>query len=117
MRTHKFTSYNESGLFETESSELNSSAESTLSNLAKGLKIAKGIKAQLNGYTDNTGSKAYNNRLSTKRAKAVADFLISKGVMKDQISTEGFGESNPVATNETDSGKAKNRRVEFQFSK
>jgi outer membrane protein OmpA-like peptidoglycan-associated protein len=103
--------------FETESSELNSSDKSTLSNLAKGLKIAKGIKVQLNGYTDNTGSEAYNKRLSTKRAKAVADFLISKGVMKSQISTEGFGENNPVATNETDSGKAKNRRVELQFSK
>lgn len=70
-------------------------------------------KVKLTGYTDNQGSDAYNLALSLKRAKAVAAYLTSKGISGARIVTEGKGSANPVASNDTEEGKAQNRRVEF----
>jgi OOP family OmpA-OmpF porin len=66
------------------------------------------------GHTDSIGSEAYNNRLSVARAEAVKNFLVSKGVEKNRVYTEGKGESSPVATNQTAEGRSKNRRVEVE---
>jgi OOP family OmpA-OmpF porin len=66
------------------------------------------------GHTDSIGSNAYNTRLSTARANAVKDYLVSKGVEKNRVYTEGKGESQPVADNRTREGRAKNRRVEIE---
>ncbi len=65
------------------------------------------------GYTDSTGSKAYNMKLSERRAEAVKAYLVSKGVAADRITTKGEGEANPVASNKTNEGRAQNRRVEI----
>lgn len=70
----------------------------------------------INGHTDSMGTADYNKRLSAKRAKAVADFLIEIGISRHRISWEGHGNSNPVATNDTEKGRRKNRRVEFVIS-
>ena len=66
------------------------------------------------GHTDSVGSDAYNQTLSTKRADAVKAYLVSKGVEKNRIYTEGKGESSPIADNKTKEGQAKNRRVEVE---
>ena len=66
------------------------------------------------GHTDAIGTDAYNQKLSVKRSEAVKAYLVSKGIEKNRVYTEGKGESQPVADNKTDAGRAKNRRVEIE---
>jgi OOP family OmpA-OmpF porin len=66
------------------------------------------------GHTDSVGSDAYNQRLSVRRAEAVKAYLVSKGIERNRIYTEGKGEKQPVADNRTAEGRAKNRRVEVE---
>ena len=66
------------------------------------------------GHTDSTGNAAYNLALSTRRANAVKDYLVSKGIEKNRVYTEGKGLTQPVADNRTREGRAKNRRVEIE---
>lgn len=73
----------------------------------------KGIQLKLAGHTDNIGSDAANMTLSKNRADAVKKYMINKGVNSLKIESEGFGESKPIESNKTASGRQKNRRVEF----
>ncbi|MDF2466245.1 MAG: hypothetical protein K0Q43_4480, partial [Ramlibacter sp.] len=66
------------------------------------------------GHTDSVGTDAYNQRLSVRRAEAVKAYLVSKGIEKNRVYTEGKGEKQPVADNKTAEGRAKNRRVEIE---
>ena len=66
------------------------------------------------GHTDNVGSDVYNQKLAVKRAESVKAYLVSKGIEKNRIYTEGKGEKQPVADNKTSEGRAKNRRVEIE---
>ena len=66
------------------------------------------------GHTDATGSDAYNQKLSVRRSEAVKAYLVSKGIEKNRVYTEGKGESQPVADNKTNDGRSKNRRVEIE---
>jgi OOP family OmpA-OmpF porin len=66
------------------------------------------------GHTDSVGSDAYNQKLSVRRSEAVKSYLVSKGVEKNRVYTEGKGEKQPVADNKTKEGRAKNRRVEIE---
>ena len=66
------------------------------------------------GHTDSVGSDVYNQKLSVKRAESVKAYLVSKGIEKNRIYTEGKGEKQPVADNKTNEGRAKNRRVEIE---
>lgn len=68
------------------------------------------------GHTDSIGTEAYNKKLSLRRAEAVKAYMVSKGVPADLIKVEGMGESQPIASNKTREGRAKNRRVEIEFS-
>lgn len=66
------------------------------------------------GHTDSVGSDAYNQKLSVKRSDAVKAYLVSKGIEKNRVYTEGKGEKQPVADNKTAAGRSKNRRVEIE---
>lgn len=66
------------------------------------------------GHTDSTGPASYNQTLSVKRAETVKAYLVSKGIEKNRVYTEGKGEMQPVADNSTSAGRAKNRRVEIE---
>jgi OOP family OmpA-OmpF porin len=73
----------------------------------------KGISLEV-GHTDSVGSDAYNQKLSVKRAESVKAYLVTKGIEKNRVYTEGKGEKQPVADNKTAEGRAKNRRVEIE---
>ena len=70
----------------------------------------------IEGHTDNTGTDIANMNLSEKRANAIAQYLISKGIVKERIATKGFGASKPIADNNTQAGRAKNRRTSFTIT-
>lgn len=73
------------------------------------------MKIEIGGHTDGHGSLDYNQRLSENRARAVVDFLISKGIDPKRLQYKGFGKTRPIASNATDEGRARNRRVEFKI--
>jgi outer membrane protein OmpA-like peptidoglycan-associated protein len=79
------------------------------------MKEKSGLKVQLAGHTDDTGEDAQNLTLSQKRADAVLKYLQSKGVAASRLSAKGFGEAQPVVTNDSDENRAKNRRTEFRI--
>lgn len=71
------------------------------------------VHVAIHGFTDSIGSEAYNLKLSQRRADAVRDFLVKKGVSASRLTTKGFGKADPVASNDTPEGRAQNRRVEL----
>jgi OmpA-OmpF porin, OOP family len=100
--------------FANDSAELTPQDQAELDQLATVLLNPKlrFAAAEIDGYTDNVGDAAYNQKLSQQRADAVANYLKSKGVvLGDQFSTKGLGAENPIADNATDEGRAQNRRV------
>jgi outer membrane protein OmpA-like peptidoglycan-associated protein len=99
--------------FDVNKSSLNSAAQQTLSPIATWLKGESARKVSVVGYADSTGSDSYNVKLSERRAKAVKDFLVESGASADKITTRGMGEANPIAKNDNEAGREKNRRVEI----
>ena len=88
--------------------------QATLDQVAQTLTAYNQTYIDVLGHTDSTGSDAYNQGLSERRAQSVASYLTSRGVQPARIATRGFGESAPIATNATDEGRAENRRVEIK---
>ena len=84
-----------------------------LERLIKLLKDIPTLKIEIGGHTDSKGTDDYNLSLSAKRAKSVVDYLTKNGISSDRLKSNGYGESQPMATNETDEGRALNRRTEF----
>ena len=99
-------------LFEYDSSELQPVAKANIESLAKILQKYPDTNILIEGDTDNTGTDEYNQKLSERRAQAVADYQKSLGVAGSRISTVGLGELNPIASNDSDYGREQNRRVE-----
>lgn len=87
------------------------SGKAQLDKIAEGLQSAKGTKVVVQGFTDSTGTRRINDPLSERRAAAVADYLATRGVPRDSITTAGFGEDHPIAPNGTARGRAENRRA------
>ncbi len=102
--------------FGFDSSDLTSSAKANLDKLAEVLKNNPDTNINIYGHTDSKGTEAYNQSLSERRAASVRSYLISKGVASSRMITMGVGESEPIATNDTDAGRAENRRVEFAIT-
>ena len=101
--------------FETDSARLTERSGGELDDVVKVLRQRPDAKAEVRGYTDDRGSATYNQRLSDRRARAVVDYLVGHGVSAANLSARGFGKDNPVASNATDEGRARNRRVTVQF--
>ncbi len=99
-------------------SEIEENSKDLLDAVARILVSTTSItKLTVEGHTDTTGEPAANQPLSEERALAVKKFLESKGVAADRLESRGFGSSQPVDTNETEAGRAKNRRVEFKVAR
>ena len=105
--------FNEKILFAFSQATLGASAASNLDKLATILKEYPDTDIEVQGHTDSRGTDEYNMGLSERRAATVANYLKGKGIPSSRIRTKGFGESAPVATNDTDEGRAQNRRVNF----
>lgn len=103
-------------LFDTGKSDLKPAARERLAKIAGILLAYPDIKVEIDGYTDSTGSLEFNERLSQARAEAVRSYLGAQGVKSDSMTTQGFGPNNPIAPNETSSGRQQNRRVEMVVS-
>ncbi|HIV78172.1 MAG TPA: OmpA family protein [Candidatus Sphingomonas excrementigallinarum] len=101
--------------FAYNSSQVQPQFRQTLDQVADILSQYKQTYIDVYGHTDSTGSDAYNQRLSEQRAVSVADYLASRGVQPARIGTRGFGKSQPIASNDTEEGRAANRRVEIKI--
>ena len=104
-------------LFDFNKYEVKNKVKGSLNTLAKALEENPDIRIKIDGYTDFIGSEGYNLELSVKRAKAIKNYLVDRGVKSSNISIEGYGKQNPIANNATAAGRAKSRRVEFIISR
>jgi len=100
--------------FDTNKSNISSTSYAYLDRVANLIKL-NGLSVDIKGHTDGQGSDAYNMELSKKRAIAVYNYLIRKGVSRSKLSYSYYGESQPIATNATEEGRRQNRRVEFEI--
>ncbi|MCI9875342.1 hypothetical protein BJN42_07860 [Pseudomonas koreensis] len=104
-------------LFDFDKSDLTPAAKAQLDTLMDKLRNADVVSIKVIGHTDSKGSDAYNQALSERRASSVAAYLLSQGLAPNKLTSEGRGESEPVADNATDEGRAENRRVELHINR
>jgi len=102
--------------FDTDSHELKPESEAELAKLSEFLLQNPSITIEIGGHTDSVGSLQYNLELSEKRAGAVVEFLTIAGIDRQRLSAKGYAFNNPIAPNETEEGRAKNRRTEFKIT-
>jgi OOP family OmpA-OmpF porin len=99
--------------FEFNKDKLTPPAQTSLDEVGAALVGQPALRVEIAGYTDSVGSAAYNLALSKKRAAAVKNYLIGKGVPASNLVSQGYGKGSPIASNDTEEGRAENRRVEF----
>ncbi|MFG6176312.1 OmpA family protein [Halomonas sp. THAF12] len=102
--------------FGFDSSELTMQARNALNDVSSVLTQYPETRVNIAGHTDSTGDAAYNQRLSERRAQAVGGYLSQSGVASNRLYMNGYGENQPVASNDTESGRAQNRRVEITLT-
>ena len=103
--------------FDTNSARIMSGSEAILEKAVKALTDNASIHVRIEGHTDSRGTAAFNKKLSEKRANAVVDYLVGKGINADRLSAIGYGEAAPVAPNDTPENMYKNRRVDLVVTK
>jgi outer membrane protein OmpA-like peptidoglycan-associated protein len=103
--------------FDFDKWDLRPESDVDLDRVVKLLKENPAIEIELSAHTDSRGSDEYNLKLSDNRAKSCVEYIISKGISASRIVSKGYGESMPVADNETDENRQLNRRVEFKITK
>ncbi len=99
--------------FETGKADITPDSEATLNTVLTSLKNNPDWKIRVEGFTDNVGGQEANEKLSADRAEAVANWLADHGIDRSRLSSKGYGESRPIASNKSEDGRAKNRRVEL----
>jgi outer membrane protein OmpA-like peptidoglycan-associated protein len=102
--------------FGFDSSALTANARNALNEVASVLREYADTRVNIAGHTDSTGDANYNQRLSEQRASSVGNYLAQRGIARNRLSMRGYGESRPVASNNTEQGQAQNRRVEITLS-
>jgi outer membrane protein OmpA-like peptidoglycan-associated protein len=102
--------------FNTDKYDLLNDSKVELNKLVELLRANPTMKIELGGHTDNVGNKTYNQKLSENRAKAVFDYLVSQGIAASRLSYKGYGDTQPIADNSTEEGRALNRRTEFKVT-
>jgi outer membrane protein OmpA-like peptidoglycan-associated protein len=102
--------------FEFDKSTILQQSYFELRSLISLLETYPNMRIEIRGHTDGKGSDSYNQRLSENRAKAVTDYLISKGISEKRLQYKGYGKTMPIDTNDTEEGRANNRRVEFKIT-
>ncbi len=102
--------------FATDSAAVQPQFQPTLNEVASVLAEYPKTYLDIYGHTDSTGSEAYNQGLSERRAQAVSTYLAGRGVQTARLATKGFGEMQPIASNETEAGRQTNRRVEIKIA-
>jgi outer membrane protein OmpA-like peptidoglycan-associated protein len=105
--------FEEKILFGYDRADLSASSEASLEKLVTILKEYPDTNIEVQGHTDSKGSDNYNQRLSERRANSVSGYLRNKGVSPSRLTTKGYGETAPVASNDSDDGRSQNRRVTF----
>lgn len=110
-------SMDENVLFDFNKYQVKNRVKNSLNTLSRALVENSDIRIKIDGYTDNIGSENTNLVLSLKRAKAIKEYLIIRGVTGNNITVEGYGESDPKTSNETEDERSQNRRVEFIISR
>jgi outer membrane protein OmpA-like peptidoglycan-associated protein len=103
-------------VFVTGKADLTPESRTTLDRIATILIANAAVRAEVRGHTDNQGDAQKNLDLSQLRAQAVVDYLVQKGVQAQRLVAKGLGETVPIADNDTEAGRAKNRRVEFAIA-
>jgi outer membrane protein OmpA-like peptidoglycan-associated protein len=103
-------------LFDTGKAQLKPAARERLARVGGILLAYPDIKVEIDGYTDSTGSQEFNQKLSMERAGSVESYLAQQGVAGTLMTTQGFGPSDPIASNDTAAGRQQNRRVELVVS-
>lgn len=103
--------------FKTGSAELDQASEPLLNSVADIANHCPAVKIDVAGHTDHVGDARHNQRLSERRARSVVDYLTAKGVAAARIQSAGYGDTKPVAANDTEENRAKNRRIEFKVKK
>jgi outer membrane protein OmpA-like peptidoglycan-associated protein len=99
--------------FDFDKATIRADARPVLDEAVRTLQEAGDIRVAVEGHTDSRGTDQYNQGLSIRRAQAVADYLTARGIARSRLQVDGYGESRPVASNDTDDGRAQNRRVEL----
>jgi outer membrane protein OmpA-like peptidoglycan-associated protein len=108
-RTFTFDQLN----FQTGTTQLTPQSVATINDLSQIMKAYPNARFELSGYTDNTGAAEANQQLSLDRANAVKQALVNGGVEANRVNTAGYGQEKPIASNDTEEGRAKNRRLEL----
>jgi outer membrane protein OmpA-like peptidoglycan-associated protein len=110
----EFTGVIEGIFFDTDKDTIKATSRPKLDAAAALLKEHPGLRLEISGHTDDRGAAAYNDDLSRRRAEAVKKYLTDKGIDASRLSTRGAGSSEPIDSNKTYTGRAKNRRIEFK---
>ncbi|AEH01763.1 OmpA family protein [Lacinutrix sp. 5H-3-7-4] len=114
--TNDINNYCKAIVFNYGKTSLSPEGKKALDEIYKIMNLQKNMKFHVTGHTDNVGSKATNLALSEKRAASVKNYLITKGISNSRVTSQGYGEENPIADNSTNEGRIKNRRIEIYIT-
>jgi OmpA-OmpF porin, OOP family len=103
--------------FDVDKYELKPRSIPELEKIIRFMKENAQVNVEVSGHTDNSGQAAYNQQLSERRAQSVYNYLVEKGIPKNRLLTKGYGRDKPIASNDTESGRQQNRRIEFRIIK